>query len=231
VRHGDSDELTLLALGEPPTPGLADHLLGCADCRREVAALRHTAELARETVDQRDPVLPPEPVWARITAELDLVEAPAPTPLVRGPRHRRPPRRWRTGLAALTAAAAAAAVVVLHPWAAGSAGPTSAAALAGPGGATGEAVVVDGPGGPQLRVTARGLPLQQGYYEVWVYDGERAMVSLGTLGADSTATLPLPPTLDLRKYHVVDVSQEPYDGDQTHSDTSVLRGTLTDRPG
>ena len=65
------------------------------------------------------------------------------------------------------------------------------------------------PGGPQLEVTAHGLPLQQGYYEVWVFDGERNMVSLGVLGADSTASLPLPPTLDLRTYHVVDISQEP----------------------
>ena len=38
---------------------------------------------------------------------------------------------------------------------------------------------------------------------------------------------PLPPTLDLRTYHIVDISAEPYDGDQTHSENSVLRGTLT----
>jgi hypothetical protein len=47
------------------------------------------------------------------------------------------------------------------------------------------------------------------------------------LGADSKATLALPPTLDLRTYHVVDISLEQYDGDQTHSQVSVLRGTLT----
>jgi hypothetical protein len=38
------------------------------------------------------------------------------------------------------------------------------------------------------------------YYEVWVFDGGRNMVSVGILGADSTAALPLPPTLDLRMY-------------------------------
>jgi hypothetical protein len=34
-------------------------------------------------------------------------------------------------------------------------------------------------------------------------------------------------TLDLRTYHIVDISAEPYDGDQTHSTSSVLRGNLT----
>ena len=76
-------------------------------------------------------------------------------------------------------------------------------------------------------MTAHGLPLQSGYYEVWVFDGSRNMVSVGVLGPRSTAALPLPPTLDLRTYHIVDISAEPYDGDQTHSTESVLRGTLT----
>jgi anti-sigma-K factor RskA len=86
---------------------------------------------------------------------------------------------------------------------------------------------VQGPDGPELDVTAAGLPLQQGYYEVWVFDGTVKMVAVGVLGADSTASLALPPTLDLRTYHVVDISLEQYDGDQTHSQVSVLRGTLT----
>jgi hypothetical protein len=53
------------------------------------------------------------------------------------------------------------------------------------------------------------------------------MVAVGVLGSGSTASLPLPSTLDLRTYPIVDISQEKYDGDQTHSQTSVLRGTLT----
>ena len=50
---------------------------------------------------------------------------------------------------------------------------------------------------------------------------------MSTCEIASTASLPLPPTLDLRTYHIVDISAEPYDGDQTHSTESVLRGTLT----
>ncbi len=45
--------------------------------------------------------------------------------------------------------------------------------------------------------------------------------------ADTAAALTLPPTLDLRRFHVVDISLEQYDGEQTHSTVSVLRGTLT----
>jgi len=96
----------------------------------------------------------------------------------------------------------------------------------GPGGATGRAVVVRGAAGPRLEVTAAGLPASQGYYEVWVFDGTSRMVSVGVLGPDSTATLPLPATLDLGAFRVVDISAERYDGEQTHSEISVLRGTL-----
>lgn len=144
-------------------------------------------------------------------------------------------RRWVRPVAALVAALAIGVVGTLgalRPWRSDPAPATaSAATLAavagGPGGARGRAVVERGPGGLVLRITAAGLPLQQGYFEVWVFDGKRGMVSIGVLGADSTASLPLPPTLDLRRYHVVDISQEQYDGNQTHSQTSVLRGSLT----
>lgn len=145
-------------------------------------------------------------------------------------------RRWTRPVAALVAAAAIGVVGTfgaLRPWRSDPAPATASAATlvavpGGPGGAHGRAVVERGPNGAVLRITAAGLPLQQGYYEVWVFDGRRGMVAIGVLGADSTASLPLPPTLDLRTYHVVDVSQEQYDGDQTHSQTSVLRGSLTE---
>lgn len=136
---------------------------------------------------------------------------------------------------ALVAAAAVGAVAtlgVLRPWQDEPApAPASIATLdpvaGGPRGVTGRAVVVDAAAGPVLQVTANGLPLQPGYYEVWVFDGRQNMVSVGVLGTDSRAALPLPPTLDLRTYHIVDISAEPYDGDQTHSQDSVLRGSLT----
>ncbi|MEK8107710.1 hypothetical protein NKG94_26610 [Micromonospora sp. M12] len=53
------------------------------------------------------------------------------------------------------------------------------------------------------------------------------MFSVGTLGGDSDALLPLPPNVDLRSYSVVDVSAEQYDNDTKHSGDSLLRGSLT----
>jgi Anti-sigma-K factor rskA len=150
--------------------------------------------------------------------------------------HRAAGRRWGRAVAGLVAAVALGVVgtlVAVRPWQDGSRVPTtgSVASLGpvagGPGGVSGRAVVVQGPGGPELNVTAAGLPLQHGYYEVWVFDGKVKMVAVGVLGADSKAVFALPPTLDLRTYPVVDISLEQYDGDQTHSQVSVLRGTLT----
>jgi anti-sigma-K factor RskA len=250
VQHVDPDQLALLALGETVDPSdgsaVSSHLRQCASCRREFESLRHTVELGREAVELRDTAPPPEAVWTRIAAEVEIGMPPA-GPAPRAPligQHRAPEpaevpigsrRRWARPVAALLAAAAIGVLGTLgalRPWRSDPAPTTTstatlAAVAGGPRGVTGRAVVVRGPSGSQLRVTADRLPLQQGYYEVWAYDGQRNMVSLGVLGADSTASLPLPPTLDLRTYHVIDISQERYDGDQTHSRTSVLRGTLT----
>jgi hypothetical protein len=256
VQHVDPDRLAFLALGEPPADAdavvVAAHLRECGACRDEVAVLRHVVELARDTVRHADDARPPEAVWDRIAGQTGI-GAPRPLDLPRplgpgGPpagvrarptrpdrRHAAPRPRWPRTAAALVAAAAVGVLGTLgtlRPW---QSDPqpvvASSAVLApvagGPGGASGRAVVVRTPTGPELRISATRLPLQQGYYEVWVYDGQRKMHSVGVLGAGSTAVLPLPPTLDLRTYPVVDISAEQYDGDQTHSETSVLRGTLT----
>jgi Anti-sigma-K factor rskA len=145
-------------------------------------------------------------------------------------------RRWLRPVVALVAAAAIGAgvtVVGLHPWTAPAANPVvSAASLAplptGPRDVTGSVTIRSGPGGPTMTVDARGLPLREGYYEVWLFDPDaNKMVAVGDLGSTSSGEYHLPPTLNLRAYHVVDISAEDYDGDQTHSADSVLRGTLT----
>jgi anti-sigma-K factor RskA len=296
VQHADSDQLALIALGEPLDDDAAEltaHLERCDVCRREIDTLRQTVTLARETVEYRGEVRPPEAVWDRITGELGFgaatgsdgnssgaqqnlsgpgaPRAPGDGPMARrspGARsdsaaaasdtapaddvqdlagrtpagvrgigaHRAASRRWGRAVAGLVAAVAIGVVgtlVAVRPWQSGGSAPVagSIASLApvtgGPGGVSGRAVVVQGADGPELDVSAAGLPLQQGYYEVWVFDGKTSMVAVGVLGADSKAALALPPTLDLRTYHVVDISLEQYDGVQTHSQVSVLRGTLT----
>lgn len=280
MRHLDPDRLALLALGErlggADEAELTGHLAGCAACQQEVRALRHTAELGREAVAERDEpgLRPGEAVWDGIMAELRMDPAqppdwfqparlahepvpeprPAPAPDLGpvpgspapGPAFRPAPgavparrARWVRSAVALVAAAAIGVLGTLaavRPWQDRSSTvppvASPAASLApvpgGPGGVSGRATVVRGPDGPELRLSTAGLPsLNQGYYEVWVFDGRQSMVAVGVLGPGPTATLPLPPTLDLRTFAIVDISQEKYDGVQTHSETSVLRGTLS----
>ena len=80
----------------------------------------------------------------------------------------------------------------------------------------------------QLHLHVANLPRVPGYYEVWLINPTTMqMFSVGTLGDDSDALLPLPANVDLRIYSVVDVSAEQYDNKPAHSGDSLLRGTLT----
>jgi hypothetical protein len=97
-----------------------------------------------------------------------------------------------------------------------------------PSGATGEArVLCDGPN-RQLHLHVTGLPLQPGFYEVWLIDPDSMeMTAVGVLGDGGDVLLPLASTTDLRKYRLVDISAEQYDNNQAHSGESLLRGQLT----
>ncbi len=84
MQHADPDQLALVALGEPlddDDAAVAGHLGHCAQCQEEVQTLRRTVDLARETVELRtDASRPPEHVWSRIAAELDLVRRATTSP-------------------------------------------------------------------------------------------------------------------------------------------------------
>lgn len=144
--------------------------------------------------------------------------------------------RWRRALLA------AAAVVALGGsgvagWAIGHRGSGTAAARSSEaalapqpgtsGAAGGKAVVHAGAnGGYTLSVTASGLPAPKGYYEVWLFNPSiNQMVAVGTLGAGARGSFTVPDGIDLSAYHVVDVSAQKYDGNNTH-ERSVLRGPL-----
>jgi len=79
-----------------------------------------------------------------------------------------------------------------------------------------------------LGVSTAGLEDTDGYYEVWLIDPRTMdMISLGSIEpGDQVVVLPIPSTVDLNKYSLVDVSDEPVNGDPTHSKVSVLRGQL-----
>ena len=95
-------------------------------------------------------------------------------------------------------------------------------------GATGEARVVERTDGSRvLELALDAVPLDEGYYEVWLLDEAVArLVPVGVVQGGSDTTLELPPGLDLGEYPVVDVSVEPLDGDPSHSGVSVVRGVL-----
>lgn len=83
--------------------------------------------------------------------------------------------------------------------------------------------------GGQMQIDVRNLPLTTGFHEVWLIDPDdlTKMVALGSLSDQADAVLPVPPGTDLNRYRLVDVSDEPHDGDASHSGRSLLRGTLT----
>jgi hypothetical protein len=86
-------------------------------------------------------------------------------------------------------------------------------------------VLADG----EMRIDVRNLPLTTGFHEVWLIDPDdlSKMVAIGNLPDKADAVLPVPPGIDMNRYRLVDVSDEPHDGDAAHSGNSLLRGILT----
>ena len=81
--------------------------------------------------------------------------------------------------------------------------------------------------GGTLQLTVSGLARTVGssFYEVWLLEGPKSLVSVGTfrVGPDGTARVRFPLTADTRRFNIVDVSLEPPDGDPSHSAVSLLR--------
>ncbi|MCX2946872.1 anti-sigma factor [Lentzea sp. NEAU-D7] len=226
MAHADPDLLTLLALGEPvPDVSVEDHLRVCATCRSELAALREVATVGRETRAERDLPMPSEDLWTRIAAETGQ-DTSSVVPL------RRRPRRWRAFLAVAAAAAvigAAGAVAVDRITTAPAASEQVLAQgdlarlASAPDSARGSARVVRTADRTVLRVSVDGMPAPDGLYQVWLFDGAATMIPLGVL-TNGQADMPLPETVDLNTYRVVDVSAQRW-GQQEHG-TSMLQGRL-----
>lgn len=253
MSHSDPAALALAALGEPLTEAGGRHLDSCSTCSEEVAELADVVLLAREAPAELPPV--PDRVWAGIRSELDqdlaaTLDEPTPAPVSTpapetstGPSRNAaapasPARRspWgRFALAAMAGAVVGGAVV----WSAidrGAAETDTAdtflaqavlAPLDDSVAAAGEASVVTGEDGQVVRVDARSLPDNDGFYEVWLLNPDATkLVALGALPAGSIGTFTLPPGLSLEDFPVVDISLETYDGDPTHSTNSLMRGVL-----
>ena len=154
-------------------------------------------------------------------------------------RTRRPRRAWASPLLAAVAAAVVAiagTVVVMRlvdrtPTQQVAARADLARLPTAPPGVAGDARVLAAGAGrdEQLHVHATGLPSTNGFYQVWLINPNNIedMVAVGNLGNTPDALLPLPDTIDLSRYQLVDISAEPNDGNAAHSGKSLLRGTLT----
>lgn len=250
--HLEPETLALAALGEPLDDDARRHLDTCAQCAAEYRSLARTVTVGR-AAGPEDLVAPPERVWAAVAAELDLpaqvrpggptvvtaapVEVPSAAPEP-DPRDelaaRRAARRPRAGW--LTAAAAVAGLVVgglgVSWWtgrtpAASVLETASLAALPDWPDASGTAVVEESSDGERtLVVSIAGAGTGEGYHEVWLIDTDvTKLVSLGVLHGDHGSFV-LPDGLDLAEYPVVDVSEEPFDGNPAHSGDSIVRGIL-----
>jgi hypothetical protein len=93
--------------------------------------------------------------------------------------------------------------------------------------APGKATVLDSADGEVVRVDARSLPANDGFYEVWLLDSDATkLVALGALPAGSIGTFTVPPGLSITDFPVIDISLESYDGDPSHSKNSLMRGEL-----
>ena len=92
--------------------------------------------------------------------------------------------------------------------------------------ATGEAVVEEADDGTRVLVLTVDEAAGDGFHEVWLIDRDvTRLVSLGVLeGSEGRFTVPA--GLDLEDFAVVDVSEEPFDGDPAHSGDSIVRGIL-----
>jgi hypothetical protein len=65
-----------------------------------------------------------------------------------------------------------------------------------------------------------------GFRGVWVGSADLTkMVSLGVLANDS-GSFAIPAGVDLSQYPIVDISDQPYNGDPAHSADSIARGKL-----
>jgi hypothetical protein len=257
MAHLDDESLALFALGDAiPDSKQREHLRTCSRCEAEVASLTRLVNVGRTSGDV-EIVQPPASVWNRIHSELGLSDALADVPRERsfnGPVVAAPPEapatsattddqdavvtpisrpRRRAATWWLVAASLVLGAVV---------GVIGSSLLSRPDdprvlaeaelepfpewSASGSARVEESTGGSREIVVELSAP-GEGLREVWLIDPETSgLVSLGLLSG-SSGTFSIPANLDLDRYSVIDVSQEPDDGDPAHSGDSIVRGPLS----
>lgn len=240
--HLDPEQLALLAMGEPVTSDADDaHIAACPECQHELGELRHAALVGRSAIDAGEMLTPPERVWDAIRDEVGVSRADAApeSPSLPTGGHtvaRHAGRRRRSGRATawvLAASLVVVAGVAVGGWAVGQrtavveVAAASLDAFPDHPGAVGAAVLEETPDGTRMvRVELEADEAPDSYREVWLITKDAsALVSLGVLeGTEGTFTVPA--EIDVSQYVLVDVSNEPDDGQPGHSGDSIVRGEL-----
>ncbi len=250
MNHPDDDTLADLALGESAPTDVAEHVRGCTQCSREVAALRSTVRALRDPV----PALaaPSPAVWDAVLAEIDAEPAPVvltstearPSPVTspevptdeltarRETRRRRGiPLAWVAGAAAAGLVVGVAGARLLDGEDPASAPVTVASTDLGTldtGQVKGSADVVRQDDRLDLAVRTEPIDAGDGYLEVWLINEDlERMVSIGVLRPDAPEqTFAIAQDLIDQGYVIVDISREGFDTAPQHSGDSVVRGTL-----
>ncbi len=228
--HPSDDALVEVALGSEAVD-LADaaHVRDCARCHARLAELAEVIALVRDGSGAS--FAEPSPAgWSRLAAALEdepSVVAPAP--------HRSRSRLRAVGpwVAGLAAAAVIGIVVGRVTAPSAPAAPTETvvahAALdeIDTTNVRGEADVVREGSGIRLVVRPDRLEAGPDWLEVWLInrDGKR-MVSVGFLSGAGSQAFVIDQRLLDAGYVIVDISQEPLDGNPAHSGHSIVRGTL-----
>ncbi|MFT4469412.1 anti-sigma factor [Arthrobacter sulfonylureivorans] len=244
MRHLDPELISLLALDDTiGDRSDREHLRTCPECADEYQALRR-AVIAAKADPEPELESPGPQVWQAIHRELGLApelaedplrSAPGPAPLrdaaaerpsPAAPAPRPRPRNFPAWLAAAAAVVLLAAIGV--SWIVNRNTATLAQADLQPleqYAATGTARVVENNGIRELEIRLSANEAR-GYQEVWLIAPDLSgLVSLGVLDSDS-GRFPIPQGLDLSKFPIVDVSDEPLDGNPEHSSVSIVRGSL-----
>lgn len=249
-QHCDPDALALAAL-DGTTLSDADraHLVGCMACSSELAGFRTVVAVGRDCGDIAL-VDPPPSLWDTVQHEISSPTTPtlsvgdgASVTSLDSVRERGRPNGWTRWLPVGVAAAAGAVFggLVMSATAGGDPSPTPAAPqivaqaqlAALPDGVdtvgSGQALFEkDADGKDILVLDTQNLEQASGYYQVWLINPETSgLISLGTVGSGAQeVTFPVPTGVDPSEFSVVDISDEPLDGDPGHSKVSVLRGEL-----
>jgi Anti-sigma-K factor rskA len=246
MAHLDDESLALFAMGDAvPDANQRKHMLTCSRCEAEVASLTRLVNIGR-TSRGVEIVQPPASVWDRIHAELDLSDDLADVPRERmaisattttgdqdavvTPMSRRRPSTASWWLVAAALVLGVVTGIVGSSLVSQSDDPrVLAEAVLEPfpdWPASGSARVEENADGSREVVVDLSAP-SGGLREVWLIDPETSgLISLGLLSGTS-GTFSVPADLDLDRYSVIDVSEEPDDGDPAHSGNSIVRGPLS----